>query len=73
MHITRGYSREHRPDLHHVMLELMVEPQAGIPLLMQPLSGHRSDGPEFGQVIQEHLAPLPTTSGLTSLVADSAL
>jgi transposase len=39
IHITRGYSRDHRPDLNQVMLELIVEHQAGIPILMQPLSG----------------------------------
>jgi transposase len=71
--ITRGYSRDHRPDLNHVMLELMVEHQAGIPVLMQPLSGNSSDAHECGQVIKEHSAQLQTTYGLTSLVADSAL
>ena len=54
MHITRGYSRDHRPDLNQVMLELIVEHQAGIPLLMQPLSGNSSDVQEFGQVIRTH-------------------
>jgi transposase len=34
IHITRGYSRDHRPDLNQVMLELMVEHQAGLPLLI---------------------------------------
>ena len=43
MHITRGYSRDHRPDRNQVMLELIVEHQAGIPLLMTPLSGNSSD------------------------------
>lgn len=28
VHITRGYRRDHRPDLHQVMLEWIVEPQA---------------------------------------------
>ena len=73
MHITRGYSRDHRPDLNQVLLELMVEHQAGIPLLMQPLSGKSRDVQAFGQVIQEHLAQLQTTDGLTDLVAASAL
>jgi transposase len=73
IHITRGYSQDHRPDLNQVMLELVVEHQAGIPLLMQPLSGNSSDVQAFGQVIQEHLAQLQTTYGLTYLVADSAL
>jgi transposase len=73
MHITRGYSRDHRPDLTQVMLALIVEHQAGIPVLMQPLSGNSSDAHEFGQLIREHIAQLHITSGTTSLVADSAL
>jgi transposase len=32
--ITQGYSRDHRPDLTQVMLALVVEHQAGIPVLM---------------------------------------
>src|ERR687892_1509865 len=47
IHITRGYSRDHRPDLNQVMLDLMVEHQAGIPLLMKPLSGNTSDAHDF--------------------------
>ena len=55
------------------MLELIVEHQAGIPILMKPLSGNRSDGKEFGHVVREHIAQLQTTYGTTYLVADSAL
>jgi transposase len=73
VHITRGYSREQRPDLHQVGLALIVEPQAGIPVLMKPLSGNSSDGQEFGQVVKEHIAQLPTTYGIPYVVADSAL
>jgi transposase len=73
MHITRGYSRDHRPDLNQVMLDLIVEHQAGIPLLMKPLSGNSSDVQDFGQVVTEHVEPLQTTYGTTYLVADSAL
>src|SRR5882724_11767243 len=73
VHITRGYSRDHRPDLNQVMLALIVEHQAGIPVLMKPLSGNSSDAPEFGQVVQAHIAQLHTTYGTTYLVADSAL
>jgi transposase len=56
-----------------VLLELLVEHQAGIPVLMKPLSGNSSDAQEFGQVIQDHLAQRHTTYGATYLVADSAL
>ncbi len=73
VHITHGYSRDHRPDLNQVMLELIVEHQAGIPVLMKPLSGNSSDAQEFGQVIRAHIAQLHTTYGATYLVADSAL
>ena len=71
--ITHGYSRDHRPDLNQVMLELIVEHQAGIPVLMKPLSGNSSDAHEFGQVIRDHIAHLQTTYGSSYLVADSAL
>ena len=73
VHITRGYSRDHRPDLNQVMLELIVEHQAGIPLLRQSLSGNSSDAQAFGQVVKDHIAQLQTTYGTTYLVADSAL
>jgi transposase len=33
IHVTQGSSRDHRPDLNQVMLDLMVEHQAGIPVL----------------------------------------
>jgi len=48
VHITHGYSRDHRPDLNQVMWELVVEHQAGLPGLMQPLRGNRPDGTAFG-------------------------
>jgi transposase len=73
VHLTRGYSRDHRPALNHVMLELIIEHQAGIPVLMKPLSGNRRAVQAFGQVVSEHIAHLQTTYGTTYLVADSAL
>jgi transposase len=73
IHITRGYSRDHRPDLNQVMLELIVEHQAGIPVLMPPLSGNSSDVQAFGQVIGAHIEPLHTTYAVTYIVADRVL
>src|SRR5215813_5195975 len=73
VHITPGYSRDHRPDLNQVMLELVVEHQAGIPVLMQPLSGKSHDGKACGQVISDPIAQLHPTTTPTYLVADSAL
>jgi transposase len=50
-----------------------VEPQAGIPVLMQPLSGNTRDARDFGQIVPAHIRQLHITYGTTSLVADSAL
>jgi transposase len=55
VHITKGYSRDHRPDLNQVMLALIVEHQAGIPVLMKPLSNNSSNPQAFGQVIHAHI------------------
>jgi transposase len=52
VHITQGYRRDHRPALNQVMRELIVEHQAGMPLLMKPLRGNSSDVQEVGQVIR---------------------
>lgn len=73
MPITRGYSRDRRPDRNQVLLDLMVEHQAGIPVLMKPRSGHSSDAQDFGPIITDPMAQLQLTYGTTFLVADSAL
>jgi hypothetical protein len=41
-----------------VMLELLVEHQAGLPVLMPPLSGHTSDAKPFGHVVKESVTQL---------------
>src|SRR3954447_14697211 len=66
-------SRDPRPDLTQGRLALGVEPQAGIPVLRQPLRGHRHAGIAFGQGSSAHMAPRPTAPHPPSLVADSAL
>lgn len=73
IHVTRGSSRDHRPDLNQVMLDLMVEHQAGIPGLMQPLRGNSHDATDFGQGVRAPLAQIHIPSGTTYVVADSAL
>ena len=73
IHITRGYRRDHRPDLNQGMLDLIVEHHAGIPVLMQPLSGNSSDAHAFGEIVRAHIDQRHTTYGRPSLVADSAL
>jgi transposase len=71
--ITKGYSRDRRPDLNQIMLNLIVENRAGLPLLMQPLSGNSNDTASFRQVIECHIDQLHATHQVDYWVADSAL
>ena len=70
--IKKGYSRDHRSDLNQVVLNLIIEHQAKIPILMQPLSGNSSDKVVFEQTIKEHVSQLKMDHGLELMVADSA-
>src|SRR5512134_3354294 len=71
--LTHGYSRDRRPDLNQVMLNLIVEHRAGLPLLMQPLSGNSNDTASFGRLIEAHINQLNATHSVDYWVADSAL
>jgi len=71
--ITKGYSRDHRPDLNQVGLQLIVENQAGIPLVMQALDGNSSDKDTFSSAINTHVKQIQTDLGVEYVVGDSAL
>jgi transposase len=71
--ITQGYSRDHRPDLNQVVLQLIAENQAGIPLWMEPLSGNSSDKSSFRMTLRAHIDQLKGDYQLEYIVADSAL
>lgn len=73
IHITRGDSRDQRPALNHVMLDVSVEHQAGMPGRMPPRSGHSRDVQDFGQLIPDPLAPWQLPYGPTVLGAARAL
>ena len=61
INITRGYSRDHRPDLNQVVLSLITENQAGIPLYMQAVSGNVNDTETFKKTVKSHLKSLKAT------------
>ncbi len=71
--ITRGYSRDHRPDLNQVVLNLITENQAGIPLYMQACSGNSNDMEIFKKTVKSHLKSLKAAYNNTYLVGDAAL
>ena len=73
IHITRGYSRDHRPDLNQVVLSLITENQAGIPLYMQAVSGNANDSETFKKTVKSHLKSLKEAYHNAYFIADSAL
>ncbi len=73
IHITQGYSRDHRPDLNQVVLQLICENQAGIPLWMRAMSGNSNDSSDFREIIKTHLSQLEESIGMSIIIADSAL
>jgi transposase len=72
IHIRQGYSRDHRPDLNQVVLNLIVENEAGIALLMAGLDGNTSDKTAFNKTINEHIGQLQAVYSIDYVVMDSA-
>ncbi len=74
IHVSKGYSRDHREDLNQVVLELITESRANLPMMMQPLSGNASDKTSFKDAIERHIGQLRGDGGGPSMVivTDSA-
>lgn len=75
IHLTHGFSKDHRPDLKQAVLSMVVNGPSQLPIWMEPLSGNSSDKTSFHETItkvrafkrQIHL------DGEFRWVADSAL
>jgi transposase len=72
IHLRQGYSRDHRPDLNQIVLNLIVENQAGIALHMEALIGNISDKTAFNQTITNHINQLQSVYEIDYVVMDSA-
>ena len=68
--ITKGYSRDHRPDLKQCVLDLIVSNDGDIPLFMRTGDGNESDKAVFGKILVEFKRRINLDS---IMVADSAL
>ena len=71
--ITKGYSRDHRPELNQVVLNLICENQSGIPVYMKPASGNINDMEGFKEIVKSHIKSLRAAQSCRYLVADAAL
>ncbi|WP_323840885.1 transposase, partial [Photorhabdus africana] len=56
-----------------VVLELICENQAGIPVYMQAMSGNTNDAKAFAQTIKTHIQCLKAAQNSRYFVADAAL
>jgi len=71
--LTQGYSRDHRPDLNQVVLNLIVENQAGMPLFLKACSGNTVDKKNFADILKDHTKSLKASLQNRYTVGDSAL
>jgi len=74
VYITKGYSRDHHPELNQVVLNLIVEHKAGIPIWMKAGNGNQNDSKEFAKILKEHIKSLKESNTTkTKIIADAAL
>ena len=71
--LTRGYSRDHRPELNQVILSLITENQAGIPVYMKAHSGNTNDSETFKKLVKSYISSLKAAQKCRYLIGDSAL
>jgi transposase len=71
--ITHGYSRDHRPDLKQVVLELMVSQDGGVPFLSKSWDGNTADTQIFQERAQALMSAFQNAPSPRYLIADSKL
>ena len=70
--ITYGYSKEHRPDLKQVVVNLITGHRSALPVWMEALSGNESDKSSFPKSVQAFCRQMQATEDVI-LVMDSAV
>jgi len=73
IHITHGYSKDHRPDLKQAVLELMVSQDGGIPFVSKSWDGNTSDTQVFQKRAEALMRAFKDTPSPRYLVADAKL
>ena len=76
VYLTPGYSRDHHPHLSQVVLNLLVEHQAGIPIWMLPADGNQTDTQAFSKIVKEHINSMKSainTDTQIKIISDAAL
>jgi transposase len=71
--VTYGYSKDKRPDLKQVILELMVSQDGGIPFMSKSHDGNASDNIVFKQRCEGLIKEFSASKMPRYLIADSKL
>jgi transposase len=71
--ITFGYSKDHRPDLKQMILNLICANSSSIPMWLQALSGNTSDSTQFPEAIRAYCDQLDDDTPTPVLIIDSAV
>jgi len=71
--LVRGYSRDHRPELNQVVINLITENKAGIPVYMNAASGNINDNEGFKNIVKNHLSSLNAAQQCSHFIGDAAL
>lgn len=69
--IVRGYSKDKRPDLKQVVLELMCSQDGGIPLLSKTWNGNESDSCILRERVKNFFKVFKNEKKLRCFIADS--
>ncbi len=69
--ITRGYSKDYRPDLNQVVLSLITAQRSTLPVWLEVLSGNSSDKKSFPRSVKAYFEQFATGT-MPYLVMDSA-
>ena len=56
--ITEGYSRDHRPDLKQVVVQLITSQRSALPIWLEVLSGNSSDKESFAPSVEAYCKQL---------------
>lgn len=70
--ITKGFSKDHKPELNQVIATLMCAYRSSVPVWLEVLSGNESDKTTFRKSIRQYCAQFDRKQ-LPYFVADSAL
>jgi transposase len=52
IHITKGFSKDHAPDLNQVVLQLICTHKSSMPMWIETLSGNTSDKKSFAETVK---------------------